>query len=233
LHPFDHALAIVLVLVQPVWTAFAFRRLIALGHHTDRVALYKRTGAVEWGTLAVLAAGWLALGRDIAPLGLVASGGMGFVVGCVLVLALLVLLVVLWRRAHSMDDDERARQVAALGRLVNFLPRTARDYRHFAWLSVTAGIVEEILYRGFLIWYFDQLLPLWAAVVASSIAFGIGHSYQGPEYALRTGLVGAAFAVLYLVSGSLWLPIAAHAAVDLLQGATIYEILRRQPVARL
>ncbi len=232
MHPFDHALAVLLAVIQPVWTVVAFRRLVALQEGTDRVQLYTRTGAVQWGTLAVFAAAWIALGRDAAPLGLVAPGGTGFLAGCVLVLVLVGVLVHAWRSARRLSDAERARQVAQLGNLVHFLPRTKRDYRHFAWLSVTAGIVEEILYRGFLIWYFALFLPLWAAVVASSIVFGIGHGYQGPGYALRTGAGGAAFAVLYLLSGSLWLPIVAHAAVDLLQGAAAFELLRARGPGR-
>lgn len=221
-----------LVLVQPVWTVLSFRRLVALGDGTDRVRLYRRTGALQLGMLAVLGAAWIALGRGPAPLGLVAAGGARFGLGVLLVLALIAVLVWVWRSSIRISEAERAKQVAALGRLVHFLPRTRREYGHFAWLSVTAGIVEELLYRGFLLWYFGLHLPLWAAVAASSIAFGAGHSYQGAASALRTGLVGAALALLYILSGSIWLPIVAHAAVDLLQGATVFEILRRRPTTR-
>ncbi len=107
------------------------------------------------------------------------------------------------------------------------LPHTRRDLRHFIGVSLTAGIVEEIVYRGFVLWYLGLFMPLWAAVVVSSVAFGLGHSYQGAMGALRCGLIGLAFAVFYVVTGSIWLPIIAHAILDILQGMSIVEILRK------
>ena len=107
------------------------------------------------------------------------------------------------------------------------LPHNRRDYRHFIAVSLTAGVVEEIVYRGFVLWYLSLLMPLWGAVIVSSVAFGLGHSYQGAIGGLRCGLVGLAIAIFYVVTGSIWLPIIAHAALDILQGASILEILRK------
>ncbi len=39
--------------------------------------------------------------------------------------------------------------------------------------------------------------------------------------------MGAALTGLYVLTGSLWLPIILHAAVDILQGRLLYEIMRR------
>ena len=231
MHPFDHLLVLLFAVVQPLFGVFSFRRYVARGPDGNRVSLYRRTLALEWSALAVLGAGWIALERSGAGLGFVAPAGAGFWAGTVLVLLLIAVLVRAWRSARRLDEAGRHKQISALGKLVHFLPRTERDYRYFALLSVTAGIVEEIVYRGFLLWYLSLQLPLWAAVLVSSVIFGVGHSYQGPAAAMRTGLVGLAFAILYVVSGSIWLPILAHAAVDLLQGAMIFEILRRSPEA--
>ena len=60
-----------------------------------------------------------------------------------------------------------------------------------------------------------------------SVAFGLGHSYQGAGGAVKTGLVGLAFGVLYVATGSIWVPIVAHIVLDVLQGAAIHEILRK------
>ena len=229
MHPFDHVLMLLFAVVQPVASVLSFRRYVARGPDGDRVRLYRRTLLLEWSALVVLGAGWVVLERSGASLGFVAPAGAGFWAGAALVLLLVAVLLQAWRGARRLDEAGRRKHISALGKLVHFLPRTGRDYRYFALLSVTAGIVEEIVYRGFLLWYLALYLPLWAAVLASSAVFGVGHSYQGPAAALRTGLAGFAFAVLYVVSGSIWLPIVAHAAVDLLQGAAIFEILRRSP----
>ena len=72
-----------------------------------------------------------------------------------------------------------------------------------------------------------QFLPLWLAIGVSSIAFGLGHIYQGPNGALKCGLVGVAFAVFYVLTGSIWLPIIAHALFDAGQGAAVHKLLQR------
>lgn len=231
MHPFDHILVLWLAVAQPALSALTFRRFVAAGADMNRVRLYDRTLIIQWLTLGVTLIGWLVLGRSAAGLGLVVPAGWGFRGGAAAVLLLVTFLLRLWRNARRLGEAERSKAISKLGKLVHFLPRTVREYRRFVPLSVTAGIVEEIVYRGFLLWYFASHLPLWAAVIASSAIFGIGHSYQGPAAALRTGLVGLALAVLYVVSGSIWLPIVAHAAVDLLQGATVFEILRHGPDA--
>ncbi len=47
---------------------------------------------------------------------------------------------------------------------------------------------------------------------------------------LRTGAVGFVFALLFLGSGSIWLPIVFHALFDIVQGVQIREIVRDRPV---
>ena len=56
------------------------------------------------------------------------------------------------------------------------------------------------------------------AAIAVALVFGVGHSYQGPRGMLTTGLAGLALGALYLVSGSLPLPMAVHALSDAYSG---------------
>lgn len=74
----------------------------------------------------------------------------------------------------------------------------------FISMSIISGFCEEIFFRGLL---FPRL-----GIVLSSIAFGLLHM-PGSKYwiyATWATLSGALFAYLFLLSGSLWLPIAAH-----------------------
>jgi hypothetical protein len=52
-----------------------------------------------------------------------------------------------------MTKEKKKEQVEALGDVVFFLPRTQKDHRTFIALSITAGVVEEIVYRGFFVWF--------------------------------------------------------------------------------
>ena len=73
-------------------------------------------------------------------------------------------------------------------------------------------------------------MPLWAAAVVSTIAFGLAHAYQGLSQIPLITLVGAVFAGMYVLTGSVWLPIILHAAVDIVQGRIAYEVMRRDIV---
>lgn len=231
MHWFDLMFVLLLFVVQPIHGAFAYRKFVkkvAAGDAPDPSTIYRDTAIAEWAALIVLFAAWYWLGRPFADLGFVPVDGLGFWAGVLLLAVVCVMLLRTMRKIRAMTAEEKQLQVAGMGDLVHFLPRTQRNLRHFTGLSVTAGIVEEIVYRGFLLWFLGNIMPLWAAVIVSSVFFGLGHSYQGPSGALRTGLVGLAFAFFYVVTGSIWLPIIGHALFDILQGRLIYELLRRK-----
>ena len=230
MHFVDHIFILLLFVVQPIYGAYSYRRYlarIAAGEPGNRARLYLQTLVLEWVFLAALALVWFTLGRPVADLGFVAPAGVGFWSGAALLVLFTGYLVYAWHSAKQATDDDKAKQVQSFGELVHAMPHTRHDLRHFIALSMTAGVVEEIVYRGFVLWYLAFFMPLWGAVIVSSVAFGLGHSYQGVIGGLRCGLVGLAFAVFYVVTGSIWLPIIAHATLDILQGATIVEILRK------
>jgi membrane protease YdiL (CAAX protease family) len=84
----------------------------------------------------------------------------------------------------------------------------------------TAAFAEETVYRG---WIATRVAELgrfsthaWmAAIVVSSIAFGLVHMYQGLSGMIATGLTGLVLGWLYLATGrNLWAPIVAHGVMD-------------------
>jgi len=228
MHLVDHVLIALLFLVQPVTGWLSYRRFIAhveAGNPPRRVRLYLQTALLEWLFLGVLAAAWLMLDRPAALLGLVEPGGTGFWLGALVIVAVTAMLWRSLQRIHGMDAEARTRNRQALGDLRHFLPHTDPELRAFYGLSVTAGVVEEIVFRGFVLWYLSAFMPLWSAVVVSSAAFGLAHSYQGVGGMLRTGIAGLVFAVFYVLTGSIWLPVLGHVIVDVLQGRQIKALL--------
>jgi membrane protease YdiL (CAAX protease family) len=112
----------------------------------------------------------------------------------------------------------------------HLMPRTARDRRLFVLLSMTAGITEELLYRGVA---FASLVALGAgvplALAVSAAAFGALHYYQGWSGAVRSGLIGALLAVPVIVTGSLLPSMIAHTLLDLILGLIIGPRWLRTP----
>ena len=99
-----------------------------------------------------------------------------------------------------------------------FLPRSKKEFKWFILLSITAGICEELLFRGFLIWYFETISNTLLAIVISSILFGAAHSYQGVKGFIRSGIIGFILALILVWTDSLLIPIFIHIAGDIYNG---------------
>jgi len=104
------------------------------------------------------------------------------------------------------------------------LPVTGQERRGWILVSVTAGITEEILYRGYLFFAIALLfpsVPVWAILFFSSVMFAIGHIYQG-KHAIKPALAGIFYGVFYIVFDSIIPVIFAH----LLQDAVVLWLMK-------
>jgi membrane protease YdiL (CAAX protease family) len=229
----DHILFLVLAVVFPVMGVREYRRLLAAveaGRPDPRVPVYRKAFFMEWGVTIALLVFWVWMGRGLDLLGLGLEIGIGAGIGSGLALAAVIVLVVQLKVLTGADDKlEKIRP--QLDSMRPMLPHDDREAGWFRALSVTAGICEELLYRGFLIAYLGALVGLWPAVVLSSVVFGVGHSYQGVKGVVKTGIVGALLAGLYLLTGSLWASMLVHAALDLTSGQLGRNVIERLPAA--
>jgi len=212
------ALAAALVLVQPWAGGRRYRHLVdrVADHPEARMRHYRRGITGEWAAVAVIVAIGLLAGRD--------GGSIDLVVGAHLrtwalivaeVSVLLGATAVVFRFGGPGIRDalrSQARGFAAL------LPRTGRERATFALLAVTAGICEEVIFRGFAIAYLRWLwpgAPELAIIAITAGGFGLVHLYQGLRGVIVTGLVGAFLAWLVLSTGSLIPAMVVHALLDL------------------
>jgi membrane protease YdiL (CAAX protease family) len=62
-------------------------------------------------------------------------------------------------------------------------------------------------------------MPIWAAMILSSVLFGIMHAYQGLSGILRTAGLGLLMAGLFVASGNLLWAIVGHVVIDAYAGA--------------
>lgn len=96
------------------------------------------------------------------------------------------------------------------------LPSTPGQRWLAGGLAVSAGICEELVYRGLFIalGLALGLSPLAAAALAVAV-FMLGHAYQGRSGLLLSLVAGIAFTGLYLRTGSLIAPVVVHILVDI------------------
>lgn len=182
-----------------------------------RRKLWARAIATQWGLVAIVLIVWVTRHRDLRLLGLdlqPTPGLLGVLVG----LATIVSLVVRQRGGITRDPDLQQRVRDRLASVERLMPRGKGEFPLFAVLAITAGICEELLFRGYLLWYGAQLMPWPAAALLQSLAFGLGHAYQGRRGIVLTGFAGLFFTAVRLVAGSVLPAMLIHALMDLHAG---------------
>ncbi|WP_017461643.1 CPBP family intramembrane glutamic endopeptidase [Dyella ginsengisoli] len=172
--------------------------------------------------IALGLAGWspaqLGLAWPRVPAGL--DGGVLLGMTASMIAGALIAAVGLWvaaRRRHGTPAATPAIP-AAPAAVLRMLPRTRRERLAFAALALTAGIGEEIVWRGFGLAVLRTWLPHAGPlpyVLLLATTFGWAHLYQGRAGVIVTALVGGVFAALYLASGSLLVPMVLHVLMDL------------------
>jgi len=181
----------------------------------DRVAMYERTILTEWLMFALVIFGaWLHGSSFLTVLGdrwnsvreVLRDAGIAaaFWIGSTLIVS------IFGAHAHSGASD-RATQF--------LLPQGGFEMSLWILLSITAGICEEVIFRGYFQRQFMALtksVPI--GILLSAVAFGAAHSYQGLGGAVRIGLQGGLLGILANWRRSVRPGMIAHAWGDIFAG---------------
>ncbi len=98
-----------------------------------------------------------------------------------------------------------------------YLPISNREKRMWTFVALSAGVTEEILYRGYLMYslaFFFPQLPWIGVLLISSAVFGLGHIYQGVE-AVKPMVLGFFFGLLYIAFDSILPVMVLHILQDM------------------
>ena len=125
----------------------------------------------------------------------------------------------------------KEQEIMTVGDIRSMLPRNRQELRLGALLSINAGVVEELVFRLALpAAIYGASGSALAAVLGSVLLFGALHLYQGVSGVIGTTVVGAFMMALYVISGTIVVPILLHVIFDLrslvLIPAAIYRVHR-------
>jgi len=204
---------IFLLLVIAGWSAWGYFGAVRMraAQNPHRAAMYILTILWEWAVVAYIAWGAHRHGSSLREL----IGGRWNSLKAVLKDAgiaagfWLIAIVVLFCTAVALGATKPGQSVRFL------LPQNRLEI--FLWIltAATAGICEEIIFRG----YFQKQFHAWtgnvsAGVLLSSAAFGMGHVYQSGKSAVIIGVYGLLFGILAEFRKSLRPGMMAHAWHD-------------------
>lgn len=215
--------AVILVLLLGISVLNAFTHHLA-SQSRSHLAMYAITLVWEWILLALVHWGLLMRGTPLRQLlGLRRRGAaelwtdiaiaLGFWFASLIVLGAVGLLL---RFAHLHPEDIR-------GVVSQMAPASAGELALWIALSISAGICEELIFRGYLQQQFTALTRrISLGIAISAVFFGLAHGYEGKSGMLLIVLYGAFFGILAHLRRSLRAGIFAHAWHDSVSGIVLY-----------
>ncbi|MDN7123439.1 CPBP family intramembrane glutamic endopeptidase [Pseudidiomarina terrestris] len=224
---------LLLVVAMPVyslWESDKVKVAIIEGRKT-KLRAYKEAIIFLWIPTSVLLA--LLFSGRLSPseLGLVWQGNLSNWIGAGLVLAVSAYffysIYALLSHPEKLDEFRDAAQNSDW-----MVPATSKELRWFTLgLSVSAGVCEELLFRGFIIGVLGNVFGVILSLVVGSLLFGLCHLYQGWGNVLRTAIIGLVLGIIYILTESLWVAIALHILIDVYGGFIGYALHKTKPVA--
>ena len=113
-------------------------------------------------------------------------------------------------------------------RLYFFMPQGAKEKAWWVGVSAAAGFGEEVTYRGVLFLLLTLLTGnAWIAALGSGLLFAAGHAFQSRLSMIIIFGFALVFQGLAYRSGSLYVPMLAHALYDVAAGFTYSRLGRK------
>jgi len=220
------AAAILYAVVYPLSGYLQTRHLIRRkrGNNTNKTDSYKQSMIWSWIPAIIIIIVVKADGFSFEDIGicLISPKVTGFN-NWVIYIALLSYIAYLCYNVYCIltikyNKESRMEYSTQIPESLRFiLPVSYKEKKLWKLLALTAGITEEIQYRGYLFFAIPLIfgrIPVWLLIVVSSVLFGMGHIYQGRE-AYKPVLAGMYFGFLYIFLGSIIPIIVLHILQDL------------------
>ncbi|QOS80588.1 CPBP family intramembrane metalloprotease [Paenibacillus sp. JNUCC31] len=212
------ALLLIIAVGYPIWDYFYMKKVEQ--NLVNKQKLFIGIMTTQWLLVIIVFVFWVITHRSLNDLFfldkplfpfqfefLLAAGlGIGICIG------MFTLILVFSKKLRKILSD------ALSDESIQFLlPSTIKERLLFLLVAITAGVCEEIIFRGVVVYYLNHLpfeLSVITIGIVSSLLFGIVHLYQGWKGVLLTTYLGAILFLLFVGTGFLWIPIVLHIIID-------------------
>jgi membrane protease YdiL (CAAX protease family) len=171
---------------------------------------------------------WLLFRRPISELGLTQPSNFSAWWWMPLVFALIYIADAFITLSSKKGMDEA---IESFKKRTPFLPTKTKELPEYFLMCFSAGVFEEIAYRGFLVTYCWYLFEgsnyqTMFAVAVPAFAFAIAHFYQGAKAVVKIFVLAIFFGYMFILSGSLLLVMILHILVDALGGLLTIKYMK-------
>lgn len=227
---FDHLLLFLLGVLLPLFAVFQSQAdMKEMTFDTQmKKQVYYGNGLFQWICAGLVLALWWGNDRPWGTLGL-QTGEWSPLAWQLLGVFLLLYIIDVFREIGNAKNRESTRKKWLKD--IPILPVNFTEFKHFIFVAFTAGVCEEIIFRGFFVNYFLSLnqnneLGNWLAVIIPGFMFAFGHLYQGDKAVLKIIIMAVLFGWIFLLTKSLLLLIFVHFLIDVIGGFLAYQLLK-------
>ncbi|MBM3414906.1 MAG: CPBP family intramembrane metalloprotease [Bacteroidetes bacterium] len=228
----DHILAFIFGITLPVFAAYNRPKSSAGAgfSSTEKKQVYVSVSFSLFLMAAIIIVVWLLFSRPLTALGFIRPGPLqswGWVVALFMALYIADTISVI----GSETRLEKARREWL--KTIPFTPTRRQEFPLYLVMCFSAGVFEEIIFRGFLINYCLGLFAGWGhtelwAVLIPGVAFSMGHYYQGGRALIKILILSFLFGFLFIRSGSLLTVMLLHFLVDAAGGLLTLKYMSEQ-----
>ncbi len=232
----DFILAILFGVLLPIVSGLRSREVFKeIGSYFDSRAK-KRFYIGNSFFLAIMAmvvlAAWYFFGRPFDVLGFATpeENGKTYPWWLIILFIMLYLMDVL----HSVLNPHELQETKdQLETQTPFMPTLWREMPAYFLMCVSAGVCEEIVFRGFLVNFFKSIFngfPAQAAwtLITPSLIFAAAHYYQGAKAVFKILVLSMLFGLIFWMTGSLYIVMLLHFLVDFFSGILSVKLANRE-----
>ena len=228
-HWVDHILAFILCVAIPLNARQNAKALSNIVFNSEQKRTIYISGSFSLFIMgAVVMAAWLLFKRPLPEIGLTQPVNIHAWWWMVILFALIYFLdtavTLSSKKAIDKAVDEWKKRTP-------FLPTKKSELPEYLLMCFSAGVFEEIVYRGYLVnycWYlFDGSgYQRSLAVLVPALVFSISHFYQGTKAVIKIFVLALLFGYIFIYSGSLLIVMILHFLVDAIGGLLTMKYLK-------
>ncbi|HET9745107.1 MAG TPA: type II CAAX endopeptidase family protein [Chitinophagaceae bacterium] len=179
---------------------------------------------------AITMAVWLLFKRPIAEIGLTQPTNTQSWLWLAFVFVIIYILDAVITLSNKKAVDSA---VDKWKKRTPFLPTKTKELPEYLLLCFSAGVFEEIVYRGYLVtycWYLFEGRDYQTilSILLPAFVFSIAHFYQGTKAVFKIFILAIIFGYIFIYSGSLLIVMVLHFLVDAIGGLLTMKYMKEE-----
>lgn len=193
-----------------------------LASHSKAIPMYATAILMDWALLYYC---WIGVHRRGGNLATLSGGHWTTWKSVAIDVGIVLPFWVVWEGAaygvNWLLGPSSAKTVDSL------LPKSLLEILVWIATSITAGICEEMVFRGYLQRQFNALSgSVVVGMLAQGLVFGLFHSYQGWKNVVVISVLGVLYGAMAAWRGNLRVNMVAHAFTDIWEGWLKFVVFR-------